>query len=230
MSDCAYASQLTGPLVNVVTFTWKDDHPCTPSSWTEAPLSQAACLDGSSGRVPSIVTCTQCTPPPRSLGVYALPPLTHNGEEIEVDGQGYVVTALVVQCKLFKVGGCGVECILSGCFKFDETLDIKLTAMPTHCSVCGLKTNSSDRNLDWRAIAMQQPWHPSHCYSRMRADTGHYPCATSMLHICAHSIPSALLSLCRASTCASTRGRRRKRLMGGVLTSKDGQHGWNTVA
>ncbi|GFH05920.1 uncharacterized protein HaLaN_00464, partial [Haematococcus lacustris] len=32
----------------------------------------------------------EVTPPPKSLGIYALPPLTHTGEEIEVDGQGYV--------------------------------------------------------------------------------------------------------------------------------------------
>lgn len=37
----------------------------------------------------------------RSLGVYALPPLTHNGEEIEIDGQGYVVTSLNIR---YKVG------------------------------------------------------------------------------------------------------------------------------
>jgi len=42
------------------------------------------------------------TPPPRSLGIYALPPHTHNGEEIEIDGQGYVVTSLVLQYKLVK--------------------------------------------------------------------------------------------------------------------------------
>jgi hypothetical protein len=32
--------------------------------------------------------------------VYALPPLTHNGEHIEIDGHGYVVTGLVLQYKL----------------------------------------------------------------------------------------------------------------------------------
>lgn len=42
------------------------------------------------------------TPPPRSLGIYALPPLTHNGEMIEVDGSGYVVTSVIVQFKLLK--------------------------------------------------------------------------------------------------------------------------------
>lgn len=42
------------------------------------------------------------TPPPKSLGIYALPWNTHNGEEIEIDGQGYVVTSLVLQYKLVK--------------------------------------------------------------------------------------------------------------------------------
>ncbi|KAF5832699.1 hypothetical protein DUNSADRAFT_11343 [Dunaliella salina] len=41
------------------------------------------------------------TPPPRYLGTYALPPLTHNNDEIEIEGVGtYVVTQLVVQYKL----------------------------------------------------------------------------------------------------------------------------------
>lgn len=68
-------------------------------------------------------------PPPRSLGIFALPPNTHNGEEvrallalpaaaalaaaggsvadacaavvqIEIDGQGYVVTSLVLRYKV----------------------------------------------------------------------------------------------------------------------------------
>lgn len=40
------------------------------------------------------------TPPPSSLGIYALPPNTHNGEEIEIDGAGYVVTSLVLKYKV----------------------------------------------------------------------------------------------------------------------------------
>ncbi|KAI8467310.1 MAG: hypothetical protein J3K34DRAFT_481681 [Monoraphidium minutum] len=40
------------------------------------------------------------TPPPRSLGVYELPPLTHNGEELVIDGEGYVVQRLVLHYKL----------------------------------------------------------------------------------------------------------------------------------
>jgi hypothetical protein len=42
----------------------------------------------------------------RSLGVYALPPLTHNGEEIEIDGQGYVVTSLNIRYKVGAVSIC----------------------------------------------------------------------------------------------------------------------------
>eukprot|EP00983_Pelagomonas_calceolata_P069065 1150214-Pelagomonas_calceolata.AAC.3 len=33
----------------------------------------------------------QITPPPRYLGTYALPPLTHNNDEIEIEGQGTYV-------------------------------------------------------------------------------------------------------------------------------------------
>jgi hypothetical protein len=43
-------------------------------------------------------------PPKESLGIYALPPLTHNGEQIEIDGQGYIVTSLVLKYKLVKGG------------------------------------------------------------------------------------------------------------------------------
>lgn len=39
------------------------------------------------------------TPPPCSLGIYALPPNTHNGEEIEIDGQNYVVTTVVLKVR-----------------------------------------------------------------------------------------------------------------------------------
>lgn len=53
-------------------------------------------------RQPGFFEVTVVTPPPRSLGIYALPPNTHNGEEIEIDGHGYVVTSLVLQYKLVK--------------------------------------------------------------------------------------------------------------------------------
>lgn len=51
---------------------------------------------------PGVFEVNVVSPPPRSLGIYALPPNTHNGEEIEVDGQGYVVTSLVLRYKLVK--------------------------------------------------------------------------------------------------------------------------------
>ncbi|KAJ9523806.1 hypothetical protein QJQ45_020015 [Haematococcus lacustris] len=53
-------------------------------------------------RQPGLFEVKVVTPPPKSLGIYALPPLTHTGEEIEVDGQGYVgkLTTVVVQFKL----------------------------------------------------------------------------------------------------------------------------------
>lgn len=54
-------------------------------------------------RQPGLFEIKVTTPPPRSLGIYALPPLTHTGEEIEIDGQGYIVTALNVH---FRLGGC----------------------------------------------------------------------------------------------------------------------------
>ncbi|GAX79361.1 hypothetical protein CEUSTIGMA_g6803.t1 [Chlamydomonas eustigma] len=55
---------------------------------------------GGKAKAPGLFEISVATPPPRSLGIYALPPLTHNGEEIEVEGAGYVVTSVVVQFKL----------------------------------------------------------------------------------------------------------------------------------
>jgi hypothetical protein len=70
---------------------------------TERWLLSSYC-DGYPGnnhyRAPGLFEISVATPPPRSLGIYALPPLTHNGEEIEVEGAGYVVTSVVVQFKL----------------------------------------------------------------------------------------------------------------------------------
>lgn len=54
-------------------------------------------------RAPGVFEVRVMTPPPKSLGVFELPPLTHNGEEIFVEGQGYVVQRLVLNWKL--VGG-----------------------------------------------------------------------------------------------------------------------------
>ncbi|MEW5312979.1 MAG: hypothetical protein WDW38_004575 [Sanguina aurantia] len=42
------------------------------------------------------------TPPARSLGIFLLPPNTHNGEEIEILGDAYVVTCT---CIMFKLAG-----------------------------------------------------------------------------------------------------------------------------
>ena len=44
------------------------------------------------------------TPPPRSLGAHPLPPDTHNGDRIEVEGEGaFVVRGVVLNYRL--VGG-----------------------------------------------------------------------------------------------------------------------------
>lgn len=42
------------------------------------------------------------SPPKRSLGIHALPPTTHNGDEIEVAGASYVVQSVVLQYKLVR--------------------------------------------------------------------------------------------------------------------------------
>lgn len=42
------------------------------------------------------------SPPPCSLGIHALPPNTHNGDQIEVDGSAYVVQCVVLQYRLVR--------------------------------------------------------------------------------------------------------------------------------
>lgn len=51
-------------------------------------------------RTPGLYEVRVVTPPPRSLGIYALPPNTACGEEIDVEGSSYVVTTVVLQYKL----------------------------------------------------------------------------------------------------------------------------------
>ncbi|KAG2451376.1 hypothetical protein HYH02_003978 [Chlamydomonas schloesseri] len=55
---------------------------------------------GKKAKQPGLYEVQVVTPPPRSLGIYALPPNTQCGEEIDVEGQGYVVTTVVLQYKL----------------------------------------------------------------------------------------------------------------------------------
>ncbi|PNW75053.1 hypothetical protein CHLRE_12g498700v5 [Chlamydomonas reinhardtii] len=55
---------------------------------------------GKRAKQPGLYEVQVVTPPPRSLGIYALPPNTQCGEEIDVEGQGYVVTTVVLQYKL----------------------------------------------------------------------------------------------------------------------------------
>jgi hypothetical protein len=55
---------------------------------------------GRKPKAPGMFEVRVVTPPPRSLGVYELPPLTHTGEELVIDGEGYVVQRLVLQYKL----------------------------------------------------------------------------------------------------------------------------------
>ena len=42
------------------------------------------------------------SPPPKSLGAHALPPDTHNGDRIELDGTEYVVRGLVLRYRLVR--------------------------------------------------------------------------------------------------------------------------------
>jgi len=49
---------------------------------------------------PGLFEVRVLSPPPRSLGIHSLPPNTHCGETIEVDGEWYIVAKLVCQYKL----------------------------------------------------------------------------------------------------------------------------------
>ncbi|KAL4443314.1 hypothetical protein ABPG75_011051 [Micractinium tetrahymenae] len=53
-------------------------------------------------RMPGLFEVHDVSPPPRSLGIHALPPNTHNGDQIEVEGSAFVVQAVVMQYKLVR--------------------------------------------------------------------------------------------------------------------------------
>ncbi|GIL70704.1 hypothetical protein Vretimale_3814 [Volvox reticuliferus] len=55
---------------------------------------------GKKAKQPGLYEVRVVTPPPRSLGIFALPPNTQCGEEIDVEGASYVVTTVVLQYKL----------------------------------------------------------------------------------------------------------------------------------
>ncbi|KAL3147981.1 hypothetical protein ABBQ38_014276 [Trebouxia sp. C0009 RCD-2024] len=52
---------------------------------------------------PGLFEVKDVSPPPRVLGIHSLPPDTHNGDQIEVEGQDYVVDSVMFHYKL--VGG-----------------------------------------------------------------------------------------------------------------------------
>ncbi|KAG2485848.1 hypothetical protein HYH03_015431 [Edaphochlamys debaryana] len=55
---------------------------------------------GKKAKQPGLYEVRVVAPPPRSLGIYALPPNTQCGEQIDVEGSSYVVTTVVMQFKL----------------------------------------------------------------------------------------------------------------------------------
>eukprot|EP01025_Chloroclados_australasicus_P066273 TRINITY_DN9098_c0_g2_i1.p1 TRINITY_DN9098_c0_g2~~TRINITY_DN9098_c0_g2_i1.p1 ORF type:complete len:600 (-),score=51.13 TRINITY_DN9098_c0_g2_i1:462-2159(-) len=55
---------------------------------------------GKKARAPGLFEVEEISPPRRSLGIHCFHPNTHCGEEIEVEGQGYVVSSVVLRYKL----------------------------------------------------------------------------------------------------------------------------------
>ncbi|KAI3426905.1 hypothetical protein D9Q98_006849 [Chlorella vulgaris] len=53
-------------------------------------------------RQPGLFEVEDVSPPKRSLGIHALPPNTHNGDQIAVAGSSYVVQSVVMQYKLVR--------------------------------------------------------------------------------------------------------------------------------
>uniref|UniRef100_A0A061RL69 Uncharacterized protein n=1 Tax=Tetraselmis sp. GSL018 TaxID=582737 RepID=A0A061RL69_9CHLO len=51
-------------------------------------------------RTPGFFEVKVITPPPRSLGIHSLEPNTGCGDEVEVDGDTFVVSSVVLQYKL----------------------------------------------------------------------------------------------------------------------------------
>lgn len=57
---------------------------------------------GRKARQPGLYEVEIITPPPQSLGIHPLPAGTHNGDRIEVEGEDYIVSAVVLQYKLVR--------------------------------------------------------------------------------------------------------------------------------
>lgn len=53
-------------------------------------------------RQPGVFEVQEVSPPPRSLGIHALPASTSNGDWIDVGGSAYVVQSVVLQYKLVR--------------------------------------------------------------------------------------------------------------------------------
>ncbi|EFN56875.1 hypothetical protein CHLNCDRAFT_51665 [Chlorella variabilis] len=53
-------------------------------------------------RQPGLFEVEDMSPPSRSLGIHALPPNTHNGDQVEIAGSSYVVQSVVLQFKLVR--------------------------------------------------------------------------------------------------------------------------------
>ena len=51
---------------------------------------------------PGVFEVQDVSPPPQSLGMHTLPPNTHNGDEIEVEGDSYVVQKVVFRFRLTR--------------------------------------------------------------------------------------------------------------------------------
>ncbi|GAB4818638.1 hypothetical protein N2152v2_005684 [Parachlorella kessleri] len=76
------------------------DHRGSSSSGSSGPGRRGK--HNKKARAPGLFEVQDISPPKRSLGIHALPPTTHNGDEIEVEGSSYVVQSVVMQFKLVR--------------------------------------------------------------------------------------------------------------------------------
>jgi hypothetical protein len=57
---------------------------------------------GRKARKPGVFEILDMAPPPTSLGIHSFHPLTHNGDEIEVEGSSYIVQTVIQRFKLVR--------------------------------------------------------------------------------------------------------------------------------
>eukprot|EP00892_Ulva_mutabilis_P000697 jgi/Ulvmu1/10628/UM066_0007.1 len=83
---------------------------------------------------PGLFEVVEVSPPPHSLGIHSLPPKTHNGDQLSIEGKEYVVTSLILQYKLqrgrYVRDHCKLQVLPTGRYFYNEFLSAMMEMTP----------------------------------------------------------------------------------------------------